>query len=150
MVLKMFSILYFNIGSVMTSFTENQLISLKEQLSFLPGQLISHEINKYRYTPNSEEPSLQKCCYNLGKLKKFFWTHCNLKVKKLILCHKFWFSNPYIFVTKCLYIYQTMSSVWSNNLSLKYQSFTTIRLQRYREKKIWVCGKDSIPLLLLH
>ena len=53
----------YNLGSGMTSSTENQLISINEQLSCLPGQLISHEINKYRYTPNSEEPSLQHINY---------------------------------------------------------------------------------------
>ena len=45
---------------------------------------------------------------------------------ELSLCHKLWFSNPYIFTTPCRrpYIFQTMSSVRSNNTSLKYQSFT--------------------------
>ena len=42
------------------------------------------------------------------------------------LCHKLWFSNPYIFGTQCLrpYLFQTKYSVRSNNLSLKYQRFT--------------------------
>ena len=45
---------------------------------------------------------------------------------ELSLCHKLRFSNPYIFTTQCRrpYIFQTMSSVRSNNTSLKYQSFT--------------------------
>ena len=47
--------------------------------------------------------------------------------KELSLCHKLLFSNHYIFGTKCRrpYIFQTMNSVKSNNLSLKYQMFTT-------------------------
>ena len=42
------------------------------------------------------------------------------------LCNKLWFSNPYIFATQCRrpQIFQTMNSVRSNNISLKYQSFT--------------------------
>ena len=49
------------------------------------------------------------------------------EVKELSLCHKLWFSNYYIFGTKCCssQIFQTMNSVRSNNLSLKYQRFTT-------------------------
>ena len=41
-----------------------------------------------------------------------------------------------------------MISVRSNKLSFKYH----IRLQRYRDYKIWVCGKDSFSLYsrLLH
>ena len=38
-------------------------------------------------------------------------------------CFKLCFSNPYIFSTQCRkpLMFQTMNSVWSNNLSLKYQ-----------------------------
>ena len=40
-------------------------------------------------------------------------------------CHKLWFSIPYIFATQCCrpWIFQTINSVRSNNLSLKYQRF---------------------------
>jgi len=50
-----------------------------------------------------------------------------LKRKKLSLCHKLWFSNPYIFGTQCLrpYLFQTKYAVRSNNLSLKCQRFTS-------------------------
>ena len=41
-----------------------------------------------------------------------------------------------------------MNSVRSNNLSLKYQSFSLYRLKRYRDRKIRVCGKDSISLFV--
>ena len=37
-----------------------------------------------------------------------------------------------------------MNSVRSNNLILNYQ-VSTIKLQRYRYKKVWVYGKDLIP-----
>ena len=49
------------------------------------------------------------------------------KVKELSRCHKLGFSNHYIFGTKYCrpWIFQTMNSVKSNNLSLKYQRFTT-------------------------
>ena len=52
----------------------------------------------------------------------------NLVSKELILCHKLWFSNPYIFETQCLkpLIFQTYV-IWSNrSQSLKYQRFTTL------------------------
>ncbi len=42
------------------------------------------------------------------------------------LCHKLWLSNSYIFAIQCRRpcIFQTMISVGSNNLSLKYKKFT--------------------------
>ena len=47
-------------------------------------------------------------------------------LKELSLCHKLWFSNPYIYATQCWrpYLFQTMISVISNSLSLNYQGFT--------------------------
>ena len=47
-------------------------------------------------------------------------------VKDLSLCHKLLFSNPYISATQRHrpLIFQTMNSVGSNNLSLKYHRFT--------------------------
>ena len=46
--------------------------------------------------------------------------------KELSLCHKPWFSNPYIFVNQCMltYIFESMNSVRYNDHSLKYQRFT--------------------------
>jgi len=58
---------------------------------------------------------------------------------ELSRCHKLRFSNPYIFPL----IFQTMNSVRFNNLSIKYHP---IKLEQYRDFKIWVYGKDSIPL----
>ena len=59
--------------------------------------------------------------------KNFFKrTHgIKLYTKKLSRCHKLWFSSPHIFAAQC--------SIW---------------LQRYRDSKLLVCGKKSIPLTL--
>ena len=48
--------------------------------------------------------------------------------KELNLCHKLFFSKPYIFGFQCRrpQIFQTMNSVRSNNISLKYKRFTTL------------------------
>ena len=51
--------------------------------------------------------------------------------------------DSYIFAPWRL-ILQGINSVISNNLSLKVY---TIKLQRYRDKKNWVCGKGAIFLL---
>ena len=50
----------------------------------------------------------------------------NLCLKELSLCHKLWFSYPNIFPTQWRRpnIFQTLNSVRSINLSLKYQKFT--------------------------
>ena len=55
------------------------------------------------------------------------------------LCHKHWFSNLYIFGTKCCRpsIFQTMNSVRSNILSLKYQRFTT---SGSKDIGVWIFG----------
>ena len=71
-----------------------------------------------------------------------------IKSKELSLCHKLRFSNTYIFATQFRrpQICQTMNFVRSNSLSLKYQGFSTIRLQRYMDQKILIGGKNSISL----
>ena len=50
-----------------------------------------------------------------------------MKGKELSLYHKLCFSKSYIFRFQCPRpkIFQTMNSVRSNNISLKYQRFTT-------------------------
>ena len=50
----------------------------------------------------------------------------NLNRKDLSFCHKFWFSNLYIFAVWCCrpLIFQTLNSVRLNSLSLKYKRFT--------------------------
>ena len=49
----------------------------------------------------------------------------NFFPKELSLCHKLWLSNPNIFAIQFRrpYIFQPMTSVRSNSLSLKYQRF---------------------------
>ena len=49
-------------------------------------------------------------------------------IKELSLCQKLFFSKPYIFATQRWrsWIFQTINSVRSNNISLKYQRFTTL------------------------
>jgi len=45
------------------------------------------------------------------------------EIKQLNLSYKLWFSNPYIFAVQCCrhLTFQTMTSVRSNNKSLKIQ-----------------------------
>ena len=51
-------------------------------------------------------------------------------------------SNPYIFATQCCItlIFQTMSSVRSNNLSLKYQRLTLSGCSDIRIRKFDIVG----------
>ena len=49
----------------------------------------------------------------------------------------------YIFATRCR---RTMISLGLKNYKLKYQRFTPLGCKYYKDKKIWVCGKNSIPL----
>ena len=48
--------------------------------------------------------------------------------KELSFCHKLWFSNSYNLTTRFPrpLIFQTINSVRTNSLSLKYQRFTTV------------------------
>ena len=41
----------------------------------------------------------------------------------------------------------TMYSVRRSNDLVELSKVYTLRLQWYMDKKIWVCGKDSLPLL---
>ena len=63
-------------------------------------------------------------------LDTFFTAFQNVSglAKELSLCHKLCFSKSYIFIFQCRrpQIFQTMNSVRSNNISLKYQRFTTL------------------------
>ena len=65
------------------------------------------------------------------------------------LCHKLWFSNHYIFGTKCCrtYIFQTMNSVESNILSLKYQRFLT---SGFQDIGVWIFEFAAKAQFLLH
>ena len=64
-------------------------------------------------------------CFYACKHRKFNKTDLkpNYLGKELSLCHKLWFYNPYIYGTQRFRpeIFQTVNSVRSNNLSLKYQ-----------------------------
>ena len=64
----------------------------------------------------------------------FFW-------KELIICHKLWFSNPYIFETQ--WCFKLMLFDLTEVISKVYD----IGIQRYWDEKIRVCCKDSISLL---
>ena len=74
--------------------------------------------------------ALSKCALWLSTTSvpnySYFWTNFIRFKKKLSFCHTFWFSNPYIFATQRRrpFIIQTMNSVKSNNLDLKYQRIT--------------------------
>ena len=49
--------------------------------------------------------------------------------------HKLWFYEPYIFATQC----SRQFKLW-----LLLDQMKRYKLQRYREFKIWICGKASI------
>ena len=65
--------------------------------------------------------------------------------KELSLCNKLWCSNPYIFGFQCRrpLTFQTMTSVRSNNLSFKYQRFTTLGFKDIGIRKSEFVGKNQ-------
>ena len=66
-------------------------------------------------------------------------------IMELSLCHKLWFSNPYIFGfqhRKAL-TFQTMTFVRSNNISLKYQRFMTSGSKDIRIRKSEFVAKSQ-------
>ena len=66
--------------------------------------------------------------------------------KELSLCHKLWFYNPYIFSTQSCkpLIFQTINSVRSINLSLKYQRFTPSGCKDIRIGKFVCVAKTQL------
>ena len=56
------------------------------------------------------------------------WEPSRYREKELSLCQKLWFYKPYIFGNQCLrsLTIQTMTSVRSNNISLKYRRLTSL------------------------
>ena len=62
---------------------------------------------------------------------------------ELSLCHKLWFSNPYILATQCRRpkLFQTMNTSRSNNLNLKYKRFVA-KTQFLSSDS---CIKEDIP-----
>ena len=65
-------------------------------------------------------------------------------------CHKLWFSNTYISSTQfCTrYIFQTMNSVRSNSLSLKYQGFSPSGCQDIITRKFEFVSKTQFLWLI--
>ena len=101
-------------------------------------------LSRYHYTKSK---NYLKSRYRIRHwISRFTGTPCkynfHLLRKKLSLCHKFRFSNPYICAIKCSrsWIFQTMKSVRSNNLSLKYQTFTP---SGCKDIRIRVCVKTK-------
>ena len=52
---------------------------------------------------------------------------------------------PYLLLFYRLWLFQTVYSIRSKRLSLKYQKLTPSSLKDLGMKK-WSCGKDSIPV----
>ena len=73
--------------------------------------------------------------------RKKVWKNFFGKKKRweLSFCHKLWFSKSYIFATQCRrpLLFQTMNSIRSNNVSLKYQSFTPSGLKHIVNLSLW-------------
>ena len=65
-------------------------------------------------------------------------------------CHKLWFSNTYISSTQFCRrnIFQTMNSVRSNSLSLKYQGFSPSGCQDIRTRKFEFVSKTQFLWLI--
>ena len=64
--------------------------------------------------------------------------------KGLSLCNKSQFSNTYIYIyISTTKLCKTLILWYNRSPSLKYLKSTTLR---YKDLKIGVCGKDSIPL----
>ena len=64
------------------------------------------------------------------------------------LCYKLGFSNPYIFPTQ--FVYLTYFKLWillDQIILARNVNFLHHQVAKKRDKKIWVWGKDSIPLL---
>jgi len=64
---------------------------------------------------------------------------------ELSLCHKLWFSNPYILATQCRRpkLFQTMNTSRSNNLNLKYKRFTKSGCKDIGIKKLEFVAKTQ-------
>ena len=73
-------------------------------------------------------------------------------IKELSLCNKLWFSNPYIFRFQCRIrlIFQTISSVRSIDISLKYQRFTTLGFKDIGIRKSEFVAKNQLLWEKIH
>ena len=75
----------------------------------------------------------------------------NLTGKESSLCNKLRFSNPYIFRFQCRkpLIFKTMTSVRSNNISLKYQRFMTLGFKDIGIRRSEFVAKNQLLYLSL-
>jgi len=66
-------------------------------------------------------------------------------------CHKLWFSNPYVsrFQRRKPLIFQTKTSVSSNDISLKYQKFTTFGSKDTGIRKSEFVTNTQFPCIML-
>ena len=71
--------------------------------------------------------------------------------KELSLCHKLWFSNFNIVATQWRrpLIFQTINAVRLNNVSLKYQRFTSLRCRNIRITKVKFVAKTQLQFTSL-
>ena len=70
----------------------------------------------------------------------------------MTLCHKLWFSNPYIFgfQRRKPLKFKTMTFVRSKNISLKYQRFHWVpKILGLENQSLWQ-RVNSFPYILLH
>ena len=107
------------------------------------GNTLGSALPVYIHRTEPEQPFLSTDVIQLNNTLNHFARlrvkrQCDPNTKELSFCNKLWFSNPYIFPTRCFspLIFQTMNSIRSNILTLKYQRFTSsdwkdIRIRKY-------------------
>ena len=102
----------------------------------LPLSLIMHILILFNHciVPNIE-------FILLAQFQTYRYNHA----KELSFCHKFKYSYPYILATQCHrpQIFQTISSVRSNNLSLKFQRFTPTGCRDIEMRKFEFAAKTQ-------
>ena len=83
-------------------------------------------LNESWLSVNLKGLGIQSPCSNLIYSLNLFSIR-NRHFEREWVLHKHWFSTPNISTVRARkpFIFQTMNSVWSNSLSLKYQRFTT-------------------------
>ena len=144
------------------------VLNLVLKWKWIKKQLKQWIVNWFKQSVISSFLSLEKTNFKLISVNIFYLLH-NLDIgellqhnywivkirlnvsKELNLCHKLRFYHLYIFATQCRWpwIFQTMNSVRSNNLSWKYRWFTSLGYKDIKVINIWVCDKSSIPFPLV-
>ena len=101
------------------------------------------KINKHNLASNKETKKI----ISLKPLEEFLVEI--LITKELTFCHRLWFSNFNIVATQKRrpLIFQTMNAVRSNNVSLKYQRFTSSGYKVIGFTKIEFVAKSQFQLL---